>query len=318
MKLTTTLALTLLTLVATAQTDIVLEIDHMLGTAPMAPTTNAVNNNGEEFEVTRLEYYISEITLIHDGGQVTPVPSKYILANAYEGTSEALGSFNIINLEAVEFGIGVDPSVNHLDPAQYDANDPLAPQSPSMHWGWAPGYRFVAMEGASGVQMSQNYEVHALGDDNYFKQTIPTAGVVNGNTLTVKLIGNYEQAMRDISVASGPIVHGENGIAEDLLLNFKLNVFTSIEGNGPVGVNEVEQPRLVVYPNPTNGFTQVSLVDLFGNGELRIVNAAGELVQSLSVIGGRTVDVDLSAAGVYQVALFQAGRLISTQSVVRK
>ena len=317
MRSTLTLALLLSTFFVSAQQNVVLEIEHMLGAAPYTPSTVVMNNDGEEFDVRRMEYYISEIALIHDGGQVTPVPFKWILANALTMTSEDLGSYAITTLEAVEFGIGVDPSVNHLDPAQYDASDPLAPQSPSMHWGWASGYRFVAMEGSSGVQMSQNYEIHALGDPNYFKQTIPTAGVVNGNTLTVKLIGDYEQALRDISVTSGPLIHGETGIASDLLLNFKLNVFTSIEGNGPVGVNEVEQPRLVVYPNPTNGFTQVSLIHLSGNAELRIVNAAGELVQTLSVVGGSTVQVELAAAGIYQVALFQAGRLISTQAVVR-
>lgn len=318
MKTTLTLALAFSTFFATAQLNVVFEIDHMLGTTPVSTGSVATNNIGDEFEVSRLQYYISKIGFNHDGGQFTAVPSKVILANALTGTSESLGSFDITTLESVVFGVGVEASLNHLDPAMYDANDPLAPQSPSMHWGWSPGYRFIAMEGSSGPNMAQNYELHGLGDVNYHVQTIPTSGVLSGNTLTIKLIANYEEAMRDINVAIGPVSHAENGYARDMIDNFRYHVFTSVEGNGPVGIADLEQKELVMYPNPTDGSTRVSLVDITGNAELRVHDATGKLVQSIPVVGGRTVDVELNTSGIYQVSLIQQGRIIAARTLVRK
>ncbi len=312
-----TLALLLCASVATAQTNVMLQIDHMVGAVPFGSSVVGTNNNGQQFNTSRLEYYISEIALIHDGGQVSPVPSTWVLVNGASTTTQDLGSFSITSLEGVRFGIGVEPSANHLDPALYPASHPLAPKSPSMHWGWTAGYRFVAMEGASGTGLNQNYEIHALGDANYFIQTIPTAGVLNGNTMTIRLIGNYAEALRDVGIASGPIVHGETGIARDLLTNFSQHVFTSIEGNGPVGVDEVERSPLVMFPNPTNGSTRVSLVDMQGIAELRIIDAAGRSIQSTIVSGGRSVDIELPTAGVYHVMLLQEGGLTASKTLIR-
>ena len=61
-----------------------------------------------------------------------------------------LGSHDITTLESVRFGVGRSEH-NHLDPSAYPGDHPLAPQLPSMHWGWASRYfhRF-GMEGWAG------------------------------------------------------------------------------------------------------------------------------------------------------------------------
>ena len=163
------------------QTNVYFSIEHKLGNQPFAFQTAATNNLGNQFDVKRLQYYISSIELVHDGGTVTPVVDKYMLVNANDSTYESLGSFNITNLEAIRFGIGVDASKNNLNPATYPANHPLAPKSPSMHWGWAAGYRFVAFEGKAGSSLSQIVELHALDNSNYFIQTVPTNGMFLNN-----------------------------------------------------------------------------------------------------------------------------------------
>lgn len=133
-----------------AQSDVYIQINHKLDTDPFDFSVEHTNNLGDEFNVTRLEYYMSSITITHDGGIETVVPETWILANAGTFTNVYLGSFDITTLESVSFGIGVEGDYNHLDPASYPSEHPLAPKSPSMHWGWSPGYRFVAMEGSGG------------------------------------------------------------------------------------------------------------------------------------------------------------------------
>src|SRR5690606_23624170 len=149
---------------AFAQTPVELHISHMLGANGLAFGSTAHNDLGNDFNVSRLEYYISKIQIHHDGGMTTDVYDHYILADGGQDVTDDLGSFNITTVESISFHIGVDAPINNADPALQPPGHPLALKTPSMHWGWASGYRFVAMEGKSGSGLSQSYEIHALGN----------------------------------------------------------------------------------------------------------------------------------------------------------
>jgi hypothetical protein len=123
------LVLLTLPLFSIAQTNVTLKINHKLGNQPFNFSQDATNNQGDPFEVTRLEYYIAEIKLTYDGGMDTTIQDFWILVDPSNVTNASLGSFSITNLESVSFGIGVQSSVNHLDPSSYAANHPLAPIS---------------------------------------------------------------------------------------------------------------------------------------------------------------------------------------------
>ena len=106
-------------------------------------------------------------TFVHDGGQQTAIPEAYVLANGFVDGLHASrrGESGVNAVEDLMFNVGIDPDNNHADPASWPADHPLAPQVPSMHWGWAAGYRFVALEGGTA---DANLEIHALGDDNHY------------------------------------------------------------------------------------------------------------------------------------------------------
>jgi hypothetical protein len=130
-----------------AQKNVTLIINHKLGANNFAFNTTAQNDLMQNFQITRVDYYISGIKIIHDGGQITPV-QDYILVKGSYSVSEPLGSMNVTNVEGIKFSIGVDSPANNEDPAL--KLGPLAFQTPSMHWGWGAGYRFVALEGKVG------------------------------------------------------------------------------------------------------------------------------------------------------------------------
>lgn len=73
---------------------------------------------------------------------------------------------NVNKVEAITFSVGVEQAYNHLDPASFPPDDPLAPQNPEMHWGWVSGYRFAAVEGEAGPNLDQHFEIHSIGDAN--------------------------------------------------------------------------------------------------------------------------------------------------------
>ena len=161
----------LFTVTSNAQTDVTLKINHKLGAEDFELDAIGVNNLGHEFKASRLEYYVSRITIIHDGGTETAVPDEVIALvqpEAEISTSIPLGSFDVTSIESVKFHIGVYEPVNNEDPTLWPEEHPLAPKSPSMHWGWASGYRFIAYEGYGGAGFSQNFQLHGLGNEKLF------------------------------------------------------------------------------------------------------------------------------------------------------
>jgi len=77
-----------------------------------SPTISCVPDLGHQFKLTRLEYYISGISITHDGGMETKVSDTYILAKANQTNSVLLGNLDVTNIESINFSIGVDQPPN--------------------------------------------------------------------------------------------------------------------------------------------------------------------------------------------------------------
>ena len=299
-----------------AQQDLYLEIEHQLNGQPFSIGAQGQNNLGHAFDVNRLEYYLSRISITHDGGQVIDLPDTYFLVDGAQNFNELLGNFNIAQLESITFAVGVDSSRNHLDPASWPMTHPLAPKNPSMHWGWTAGYRFAVMEGASGVGLAQFYEFHALGNRNYTFQTIETAGEDNNGDLVIHLIADYAGALYNMPLDQGIVQHGQDDEAAEFLDNFALRVFESSDGNGPMASLSEEQVGAIrAYPNPAA--RQITL-DL-SKAKVAIdryewVNAQGARVAG-GAVRGNLIETPESN-GLYLLHLYSRGELVSIEKVV--
>jgi|688.fasta_scaffold31936_6 hypothetical protein len=295
----------LFSLNAMAQKDVYLTIRHMLGTSPLAFNQAASNDLGNNFSITRIDYYLSQFTIIHDGGMETTVPSgRYILAKGNANVVINLGNFNVTNVEGIKFHIGVEAPTNNADPAQWIAPHPLAPQSPSMHWGWASGYRFVALEGKAGANLSTTYEMHGLGNANYFVQTVTTPGFVNGNNIYINLDANYVEAVRGIDLSTGPIAHGVDGADLDVLKNFRDHVFTGGPGFAASVSDQLQANDLLLYPNPSNGQIQVLIPSLSTQQlNVRVLDVQGRMVQEFQVNNNNAFQFFLDVKGVYTLQI---------------
>lgn len=274
-KIYTFFALAIAVLSVQAQQNVTLKINHLLGASPFAMNQTTNNDLNNQFNINRLEYYISEIKLTHDGGQITSVPNTWILVDAAQTVNSPLGSFNITTLESVTFSIGVESPINNADPNLQAAGHALAPKSPSMHWGWAAGYRFVAIEGNTGTNLNQIWQIHALGNRNYTSQTVITSGRSTNGSLEIILDADYTQALSAITVDGNLLYHGEFNEAVSLLSNFKLNVFTQ----STVGLKEnSEQVSFKISPNPSNGEITLHLNRPSQNVNYQVLDVNGRKV----------------------------------------
>lgn len=304
-----------------AQKDVKFHINHLLDGSPFAFNTAAQNSMGHDFDVSRLEYYISEIEITHDTGQVTKIENFWLLIDASQQTLVDLGNLNIDQVEAISFHVGVDEFNNHQDPSQYPSTHPLGPKAPSMHWGWAAGYRFVAIEGKSGANLAYDFQLHGLGDNNYFKTTITTPKLTPfANGVVIGLDAEYTGILQGINLSSGVIEHGEYREARQALLNFQNHVFTGQVTNTAID-DDLTQQSFQLYPNPASmGESVLSLNEVATDNFSIIVNdlIGRKILQTSLAIGQKEVRIPVSEPGIFIVNLIKDGNVVGVQKLVVK
>ncbi len=305
-----------------AQNSLTININHKLGVDTFALYTAAKTTLDQDIAVTRLEYYISGISIIHDGGTETAFDQTWILVNASQPAVIDLGTTSIESVEMLKLHVGVDSAHNHLDPASYQSSHPLAPKSPSMHWGWSPGYRFIAYEGQSGVGFNQTFELHGLGDQNYFTTEIPITAIAENNAIVLNLDADYTRGLDGIDLSSGLIVHGSNLEDKQCLENFRDSVFSeaAVQSTSSIG-DWAEVGSFVVFPNPTTDGTVSITLDApeYAQYTVSTTDLLGREIAILeSVAPQETITFDLSKAGVYFVTLFKDGQPVITRKLISK
>lgn len=303
-KFTIVLAICLLSAsLVNAQKSVTLKINHLMGSDTFELNKATKTPADDDFKFSRLQYYVGNIILVHDNGTHTPIDTTWFLVNAANEFNVTIGSHNITDLEEIRFGIGVEMDVNHLDPSLYQPSHPLAPKSPSMHWGWAAGYRFVAMEGKAGANFDQPVEIHALGDANYFQTIIATEGTLQDSNLQIVVNADYVQSMAGINVSSGLIEHAEEGVATDYLMNFATKVFSSSEGNqSTLSVLTPSTQKASIYPNPSHGKANLVIEESTLPSSIKVYDGIGRLVQNLTQIENSN-EITQPNAGLYHIVL---------------
>ena len=303
-----------------AQTDVTFNINHKLGESAFALNTSNSNNIGHSFKVSRLQYYISEISVVHDSGTETMIDDLYILVDAAESawTSVSLGNLPVTNVEAVKFHIGVDEANNHANPADWPTDHALAPTSPSMHWGWASGYRFLAYEGKGGNGLDQTFQLHGTGDSNYFTTEIAIDATATNGAVDINLNADYNKGLDGIGLNSGLIVHGSTGAAKTTIENFRDHVFTpSTSSVANVDISEINS--FDVFPNPSlNGKANLVLNSSKNlNYEITVVDVLGREVEHFyNVSSNERIELELGSKGLYFVSLIKEGQAVLNRKLL--
>ncbi len=307
----------LLSLEIFAQNNIQFNIHHRLNDDGFEFNKTANNNINTPFQITRLEYYISEISLIHDGGQETFIDDLYVLVNAEFPTQVDLGDHNINFVEKIAFHIGVDSAHNNSDPSVYKVGHPLALKLPSMHWGWAAGYNFIALEGVGGSAFNKAFQIHSLGNGNYLRYEIEqNVGPVNGH-IELNIDGDYARALEDLDAGIGIFYHGTTKQAKKLIDNFHDHVFSASENTASVKKG-TEKFAFSIFPNPViNNEISISLVGDKTEYGLIIDDAMGKRISRLDKINHTgPINLNLAIPGLYFLSLTKEGQVIATKKII--
>ena len=301
-----------------AQSTVKIKINHLLNDEGFELNVDSKNDMDNDFKVDRLEYYLSTFSITHDGGQVTPIEDLYVLVDMGNKVGEVsptfieLGELDVENIEGVNFFFGIDEEANHADPALWPIGHPLAPKFPSMHWGWAAGYRFIALEGLSGPNVDQELQFHCIGDEFYEEMSFPVS-MSGEDEYTIEIDAEYSNLLSQIDVSEGLILHGNLNEIQTLATNLKEKVFTVAV------VSSVEDSELVnsfeVFPNPSDdGFISIR-TDVEGSDHVvKVFDIMGRYVMNTSM---STNNIEIRESGLYYVTLMDnQGKTLATRKVI--
>jgi hypothetical protein len=215
-----------------------IEFDNVVGAQNLQLNTGVyVNAKGENFTVSTLNYYISNIRIKNvDGTEyIVPKDSSYFLIKE-ENTSQIITLNNVPagDYNAISFIVGVD-SLKCASPIEERTGvlDP-AGEGAGMYWTWNSGYIFLKMEGTSTALPagSDAYMYHIGGFGGYSSTTINNIKTVSLNAPSGSVAGvrkNKDEA---------PHIH---------LFADVLKVF-----DGSTTVSIVENPMVMFSPYSVN------------------------------------------------------------------
>jgi hypothetical protein len=168
-----------------------IQFDNIVGNKNLQLNTGTYTNAaGEQFSISKLQYYISNIRVTTAAGVefVVPQDSSYFLVNEADPASQFLkmrvpeGDY-----ASLTFVLGVDSLRSTMDIGKRTGVlDPSSGMDDGMYWGWNSGYIFFKMEGLSAAApldpSGQNkYRYHIGGFGGYSAPTLNNIKTISIN-----------------------------------------------------------------------------------------------------------------------------------------
>lgn len=183
---------------------ITIEYDNVVGDRDLKLNTdNYTNGAGETFNITKMNYYVSNIKLTKSDGSsyVVPKDSSYFLIREEDKKSQEIKLKNVPvgDYIGISFVLGVDSLKCASDSKERTGVLDIA--SPDvMYWAWNSGYIFLKLEGASPSSTTPN------GNYNYH---IGLFGGLTSKTLNnLKTINiNFGEKKASVTTSKSPQVH---------------------------------------------------------------------------------------------------------------
>lgn len=193
----------------------------------LSGVTRFAKSEGELFSVSNWAMILSHVALIKTDGDTVQLGDGYQYVNYLDASKNFRTVRNIPegDYKGITFLLGLDPGVNHDDPAKWPANHPLNGFTTGLHWGWSSGYIFHAIDGNfnkdSLTSTIQSFSFHTATDRYPQKVTLNLNFTIGKTIKTATIQSNAEDifaAPNSIKLANGSVSHSE-GTAEVALMD---------------------------------------------------------------------------------------------------
>lgn len=192
---------------------------------------NLVNDFGENYTITKLKYYVSNVKF--ETREKRKTTGDVYLIDAAKKNIISLPVTNKKNITGISFLLGVD-SILNCSGAQSGALDPLN----DMFWTWNNGYIFFKLEGNSKVSKADLHRIeHHIGGFKGSNKTmrkiylpINEALLKGKKNLVIQLdINKYWNGINKLKLAEQPVIATPGILAKNVADNF--DAMFSIKNN---------------------------------------------------------------------------------------
>jgi hypothetical protein len=308
-----------------SQKNIFLKLKPVFDTQSFQTQTVYSGNNGQEVTLDYFKYYLADITIIHDGGQVLTLGETVYLIDDVNYTVY-LGAHPVTTVEQVNFLIGVPKRFNTQsgalaqDISSYDASNALSFQSPSMYWGWSSGYMHMITGGkadGNNDNVPESYfELHNLGNNN--QQMVTKNNIIqanpNANQVDLNFDCHIDRWLNGMNLATLGVLHDETGLNITAMQN--VNTQDVFEQPATAGVSIVDQAA--VQLSSQQGAIQCAWVGQHSETEIMLLDQSGRQIrkQTLGNSAGQFTWISLNPGMYFIQYVDQQGKEQSRQVLV--
>jgi cytochrome c peroxidase len=149
-------------------------VRHLFNGEPLQLNQPVTTPAGERITISRCAYLLSEPSLKSrtDGEWLTSRNWFGFVNAGNNAESRVLDRLPPEKFNAVRFYVGPDAATDKADPSSYPARHPLNPAVNGLHWGWAGGFVYLALEGHLGGN-GEGFSYHIAGTNNRMEVTLP-------------------------------------------------------------------------------------------------------------------------------------------------
>ncbi|MDG1148649.1 MAG: hypothetical protein P8N52_10125, partial [Crocinitomicaceae bacterium] len=200
----------------------------------------------------------------------------------------------------------------------YPAGHPLSFQTPSMHWGWTSGYKFLLCDG-KGDSNGDNtpntiFQLHDLGDANYKNIQLPVVGTNYASHIDLIINCNIDEWIYGANPGTVGVQHGTSGINASTMTNVNIrSVFTQ---GASASLNDMSEHGDLYFVSHSDQL-ELKWTDLTGIDHFSLVDMSGRVVDSgvSSMVNGNYVIGGLNT-GQYIFTVFDSdNRVINSINV---
>lgn len=313
---------------AFAQTtnNVAFSFDHRAGASPLVLDQTVFSIwNGKKVMLTRAEFYLAELQILRPDNSTLLLTDRYLLVNANAPAAQhALGQWPVSAAAGLSLHIGVPFWDNHGDPSSYHAPNPLAPQNPSMHWGWSAGYRFMALEGfvdnnGDGVPEDE-FEFHNLGDALYTAVELSGSTVAENGTLHLRLLLDYAKLFQGLTMTGNLFEHGSAPLNKTMMTNAATQNFMALPSTSAAPDLLTNALQVSASPNPFAAETLIQYeIPASGALSMTVTNTLGQAVRQydqLPASGSLHFERGDLPRGIYQYFFVENGKVLARKQFV--
>lgn len=185
--------------------NVVLVVKPTIGNQVIALNTD-YDINGQTVNFDRLKFYLSNIELMDDAGNVLADNGGIPVLVSTDGAAVTIGATDAEHFHMLRFGAGVDSLANTGSPI----SNPFPLDDVEMHWNWNPGggYKSFVMEGSVD---GNGFVTHAAAGAE-FSNVIYKDGIMvdahglsaAGNDIQIEMRVDIAEMLEGLTLPAGP------------------------------------------------------------------------------------------------------------------